>query len=214
MTTKYEVHDIRVQLLVDLHEAYPNTFEEYEASTILADRIFGHPKPHPNTVLNLFNQCNVGFALPYAYYMACREGVSSLTDTTPDRSLPPATLAVAIRGLGELKAAEIRAVKAVLFAPKLHKCDRFMCYAGFAINEEKNGQRVFEKIYESIVPSSSDMATTILEAPKFQVEPPPAKPAFCDKCLVAWSTSHREIRRNVWDSLPVVFEFQPKKQSS
>lgn len=202
MTTKYEIKAVREQILEDLQEAYPETFEAYEASTVLGERIFGTPKPHPNAVLNLFRQCSVTFALPYAFYMACRGGLSSLTTTAAGAKLSAPVLAVTVRGLGNLRAAELKVANRIIFQPKLHRCAKFLCMAGTGLDTDSRGELVFQNIFKSIVDSSSDMATTALETPKF---PASSESHFCTRCLEAWLKFHREARREVWCALPEYF---------
>jgi hypothetical protein len=186
---------------VDLEDAYPIAFEAYEASEVLGERVFGEPVPHPNAVLNLFKECDVTFALPFAFYRACRQGVVSLTTDIVGAVLPPVMLKVAVKGLGKLKAAECNAAKNILFGPKLHKCDGFSCYRSSSSYTEKNGSRIFQTIFESITGTSADIAVNVLEPPQFA-----PSSVFCDTCLSDWSKLHREVRTRVWRSLPAIFE--------
>lgn len=211
MTTKYQISDIREQILVDIQEAYPKTFKVYEDSTILGENVFGEPKQHPNAVLSLFKQCGVTFPLPYAFYTACRGGLSSLTDNTIGISLPGPTLAVAVRGLGKLKAAELKAAKNILFQPKLHRCDRFSCYSGSSVNHDKDGKPVFQSVFDSIVDSSGNMATHALETPIFDAV---SETLFCKTCLDTWLKGHREDRAEMWYALPEYFELGPNTNSA
>lgn len=211
MTTKYKIHEIREQILVDLQEAYPKTFEVYEASTVLGQSVFGEPKPHPNTVLNLFKQCNVNFSLPYAFYMACRGGLSSLTRISRNATLPPPTLAAAVRGLGRLNAAELTAAKNILFQRQPHKCDRFSCHSASKIYHEKGRQQIFRNVFDCIIDSSNDMVTRALETPQFDST---SETIFCKTCLEIWLTCHREARAKIWNSLGEFFELYSREGSN
>jgi len=204
MSTKYQIRDVREQILVDLKDAYPTKFSAYERSTVLGEKVFGDPKPHSNAVLNLFIQCGVAFALPYAYYMASRRGIPSLTNSSPGESLPPSVLAIAIKGLGELKAAELKAAKAIIFGRKTHKCDWLSCYSSSSVFAEKNSDKVFQTLLESIICSSGDMATNVLEAPELNS----LKLTFCPSCQKAWLDSHRKAREEIWASLLAIFELR------
>lgn len=208
MTTKYKLDDIREQILVDIQDAYPETFEAYEASNILGEEIFGSPRPHPNAVLNLFRQCGVASALPYAHYLACKGGLSSLTTTTTGAALSAPVLATTVRGLGKLKAAELKVANKILFQQKQYKCSRFLCLTGVSVTSEMLGDEpVFQSIFKSVVDISSEMVTTALETPKFHAAA--AKSLFCTKCVEAWLKFHREAREEVWGALPEWFELSP-----
>jgi len=206
MTTKYKIPSVRDQLLVDLDEAYPTAFEAYEASSVLGESVFGNPIPHPNAVLKLFVLCGVKFALPYAFYRACQPGISSLMDTTLESALLPEVLKDAIMGLGKLKEIEWNAAKTILFGPKLKKCDKFFCFRAQSLYYERNGLPIFQTALNSIICTSADMATRVLEPPHFVAS---SEEAFCKACRDSWLASHRETREKVWKSLPTIFSLDP-----
>jgi len=204
MATRYQIPSIREQILEDLDAAYPTKFIVYECSKVHGEDVFGEPLPHPNAVLNLFNECDVKFALPFAFYRACRAGLASLTASSANVALPPSVLRVTIRGLGELKEAELNAAKTMLFGPKLQTCERRTCYRKTSLYTAKNGSNIFQSIFDSVTCASADMAAKALEPPPFAS--PTFKTTLCDACISGLSDSHRESRVNVWNSLPAFFE--------
>jgi hypothetical protein len=213
ITTKYEMSATREQILVDIEGAYPTSFENFESSKVLGETVFGDPKPSPNAVLKLFDSCKVTFALPYAYYRACKGGLLRLTDPTPVASLPPKLLVAAVKGLGHLKAAEWNTAKKVLFGFEHQPpCKTFSCYSGMGIRTEvTRGQPIFQKLLESVAHPSNDMATEVLEKPKIEIHSPSSKPVFCNKCLATWNDLHKNARKEVWESLPVTFHVEKPK---
>jgi hypothetical protein len=124
MTAKYGFSDVREQLVEDLKSAYPTKWEAYQAAEVLGEDVFGSPKPHPNSVLNLFTEQRIKFALPFAAYRAALGGFSSLTSDKPGTVLPRLTLASTIYGMerirGRLASLRIRlyAISARWCAPR------------------------------------------------------------------------------------------------
>ncbi|KAF9652540.1 hypothetical protein BDM02DRAFT_3109080, partial [Thelephora ganbajun] len=208
MTTSYKIDNVREQILEDLCDAYPKTFEAYEHSETLGERVFGNPKPHPNAVLKLFETCNLAFALPFAYYRACTAGTLALTSVEPALRLPPRVLAAAVVGQSRLKARELQVVRQLLFdrPAKKFSCSGWLCPGSHETNHRRTGQTSpYERLFNSISSQSSevDMAVSILET-KVLVDN-----AFCARCLERFNTCLRGAREELWTSLPRVFGLNP-----
>ena len=208
MTTSYKIDNVCEQILEDLRDAYPITFEAYEKSETLGERVFGTPKPHPNAVLKLFETCNVAFALPFAYYRACTAGTLALTSMEPPLRLPPRVLAAAVAGQSRLKARELQVVRQLLFdrpAKKL-SCSGWFCPGSHETNHKRSGQTSpYERLFNSISSQSSEveMAVSILETKVL------ADDAFCAKCLERYNACLRGTREEIWASLPRMFGLSP-----
>jgi len=208
MTTSYKIENVREQILEDLRCAYPKTFEVYERSTTLGERVFGDPKPHPNAVLKLFETCNVPFALPFAYYRACTAGTLALTSVEPTLRLPPRVLAAAVVGQSRLKARELQVVRQLLFdrPAKKFSCSGWLCPGSYETNHRRTGQTSpYERLFNTISSQSSevDMAVSILETRTL------ADNAFCAKCLERFNACLRGAREEIWASLPRMFGLSP-----
>jgi len=208
MTTSYKIDNVREQILEDLRDAYPKTFETYEKSVTLGERVFGSPKPHPNAVLQLFETCNVAFALPFAYYRACTAGTLSLTSVEPALRLPPRVLAAAVVGQSRLKARELQVVRQFLFGrpAKKFSCSGWLCPGSHETNHKRSGQTSpYERLFNSISSQSSevDMAVSILETKTF------ADDAFCVRCLERFNGYLKGTREEIWDCLPRMFGLNP-----
>ena len=108
MATKHGFSDVREQLVEDLKGAYPTKWEGYQAAEVLGEDVFGSPKPYPNSVLNLFAEQNIKFALPFAAYRAALGGFSSLTSDRPGAVLPRPTLASTIYGMERIRYAMVQ----------------------------------------------------------------------------------------------------------
>ena len=204
MTTSYKIDNVRGQILEDLCGAYPKTFETYEGSEMLGERVFGNQKPHPNAVLKLFETCNVAFALPFAYYRACSAGTLALTSMEPRLRLPPRILAAAVVGQSRLKARELQVVRQLLFdrPAKMFSCSGWLCPGTHETNHKRSGQTSpYERLFNSISSQSSevDMAVSILETKVL------ADNAFCAKCLERFNACLRGAREEIWTSLPRMF---------
>lgn len=205
MSTKYQLSDIRTQLLDDIKEAYPTSFEKYEAADpqILGERVF-YRKTHPNAVLALFIECEVTFALPFAFYRASRRGLKSLRHGD---FLSLETQSVTLNGLGLLKAAELKAAKSILFRAKNHDCEWFLSVyrSGKAIYTHVDGNPSFRAILDSMTKEYDDLATDILTALKFENA---SRQEFCLRCIRKWSDLHREVGVVIWRMLPAIFQLE------
>jgi len=208
MMTSYKIDNVREQILEDLRDAYPKTFETYEQSGTLGERVFGSPRPHPNAVLKLFETCNVTFALPFAYYRACAAGTLALTSVEPALRLPPRVLAAAVVGQSRLKARELQVVRQLLFdrPAKKFSCSGWLCPGSHETNHKRSGQTSpYERLFNSISSQSSevDMAVSILETKVL------ADNAFCARCLERFNACLRCAREEIWASLPRMFGLNP-----
>lgn len=208
MTTSYKIGNVREQILEDLRDAYPKTFEAYEKSETLGERVFGTPKPHPNTVLKLFETCNVAFALPFAYYRACTAGTLALTSVAPTLRLPPRVLAAAAVGQSRLKARELQVVRQFLFdrPAKKFSCSAWLCPGSHETNHRRSGQTSpYERLFNSVSSQSSevDMAVSVLETNTL------ADDAFCARCLERFNACLEATREEIWISLPRIFGLNP-----
>ena len=76
LATKYGFSDVRDGLVGDLKSSYPAKWEDFRATEVLGEDIFGSHKPHPNAILNLFLEQKITFGLPFAAYRAGRAGFS------------------------------------------------------------------------------------------------------------------------------------------
>ena len=188
MTTKYQFKELRSQILLDLLPAYPTKLSEYEKSSCRGETVFGSPTPHPHSVLNLFLACNVGFALPFAYYRACIAGdPASFATSAEEAALPPDTLEMALRGQARLKREEVGLAKKVAFRD---------CAKG----GELAGRRaeVFNWIHPGMVTQSG-----ILERGEFK------ESKYCAPCSQSCVQELSEAKENTWENLPSYFGLPP-----
>ena len=207
MTTSYKMDNIREQILEDLRNAYPKTFEAYEGSESLGEGVFGNPRPRPNAVLKLFETCNVAFALPFAYYRVCTTGTLALTSLEPALRLPPRILAAAVVGQSRLKARELQLVRQLLFErPVKASCSARSCPGSNETNHKRSGQTSpYERLFNSISSQSSelDMAVSVLETKVLTDN------AFCARCLERFNTCLKGTKAEIWASLPRLFGLSP-----
>jgi hypothetical protein len=188
MATKYQLEEIRSQILLDLVQAYPTKLSAYNISSCLGEAVFGTPTPHPNAVLNLLVQCRVAFALPFAYYRVGIAGdPASLDMTTDGAAFPPDTLRTALRGQTRLREGEIQ------FANKLafQECTAWKCMG-----------KSRASIYEWIIPNVA-ATNGILERGDF------AGSGYCHQCMQAFPRKLLEAKEKAWESLPSYFDLPP-----
>ena len=196
MTTKYGFSRVRDQLVKDLKAAYPTKWEDFEATTVLGEDIFGSPKPHPNTVLNLFEAQNVRFAIPFAAYRASLGGFSVLMSDNPCTALPRLTLASAVRGGGEIRRVMIQAAHTIVYEEKpLSICPDSACVLNV-------GTRAMERRMEAL----SQLHDAILSGGRGDVlNPPSLGDLTCVKCTEEIEGIHAIWRKVCWDLLPAKF---------
>ena len=188
MATKYQLEELRSQILLDLVSAYPTKFSEYTNSSCLGETVFGTPPPHPNSVLNLFVESRVTFALPFAYYRVGIAGDPASLDTTVEgAALPPNTLRIALRGQRRLKEGETQ------FANKLafQECTAWRC-----IGKSR------ASIHDWIIPNVA-VTNGILEREEF------TGTGYCHQCTQAFPQKLSEAKKETWKSLPGYFDLLP-----
>ncbi|KAF9652549.1 hypothetical protein BDM02DRAFT_2771353 [Thelephora ganbajun] len=187
MTTKYELQEIRSQILLDLAPAYPTQLSGYEKSSCRGETVFETPIPHPNLVLNLFVKCNVAFALPFAYYRVCIAGdPASLKTNVKEVALSPETLKTALRGQARLKADEVQLARKVVF----QDCSAWKCSG---ILSSKRVQ-VFNWILSKTV-----IRGGILEKGDFSGS------GHCPQCTQAFAQELSKAKKDTWRDLPSYF---------
>jgi len=197
MATKYQFQDLRSQILLDLHPAYPAELSKYEASSCLGEEVFGAPVPHPNSVLNLFVKSEVDFALPFAYYRVCIAGdPASLETTDAEAALPPDTLKAALRGQARLRAEEVQLVRKVV----VQDCISW----GVCLGKQSSGRaRIFDWIFPKAVTQSG-----ILE----KGEPPEL--GYCIYCQKHFKRELSKAKEDTWKNLPTYFGLPPWKNAA
>jgi hypothetical protein len=209
MTTKYEMPTVRSQLLEAVRDAYPETFEGLTPSKPLGESVFSGPTPHPNTVLNLFVQQKLTSALPMAYCVAARMGLSSLMGKHLLRvaTLSPDILQSAIRGLMALREIELNETHRLVFEPKGSRpCSISNCPscapAGPGVLES------YRKVHDHIV-GPSQLGTKVLQVPEFyEVSGGDLQcvgTGICSSCVERWKSGHADLGKKVWVMLPDVF---------
>ena len=192
MTTKYQLQEIRSQILFDLFTAYPTTISEYEGSPCLGEAVFGSPPPHPNLVLDLFVTCKVAFALPFAYYRACIAGdPASLGASTRGLVHPSDTLKTALHGQARLKVDEVQLARRVAF----QDCTAW----GACLRKSPAGRgQIFDWIHPEVMTRSG-----ILE----RGDSP--GPGYCVQCSQAFRKELSKAKKDTWENLPSYFGLPP-----
>jgi len=197
MTTKYRFQEIRSQILLDLLPAYPTELSKYTGSPRLGEAVFGTPLPHPNSVLDLFVNCKVEFALPFAYYRACIAGDPASLDTDAQEvALPPDTLKAALRGQALLKADELQLARKVA----LQDCPAWGACAG---KLPAGRTQVFDWVRPEVVTQSG-----ILERGGFQGT------GYCVQCLQIFKQELSKAKKDTWKNMPSYFGLPPWKNTA
>ncbi|KAF9783248.1 hypothetical protein BJ322DRAFT_1212047 [Thelephora terrestris] len=204
ITAKYEMPAVRPQLIEVVRDAYPETFEGVTPTKSIGERVFSGPTPHPNEVLNLFVQQGLTSALPVAYYMAARRGVSSLMDRSLSQraTLSPEVLESAIKGLVALQKLELNETYRLVLGPKISQtCSSPNCHSrnatGLKVSDAH--QKVIDRITDSS--RSGTKVLQVLSSSSIEGH----RDGFCEVCVKGWEAGHVEVRKKAWNMLPDAF---------
>ena len=198
-------------MLETIRDAYPENFEGLDPSKTFGENGFSGSNPHPNAVLNLFIEQGVTSALPMAYYMAARRGLSSLMDPRlqSGATLSGQTLELVVRGLMALQVMELKEMHRVIFAfentANLPGCSSRDCPSRSSkgpsdVRIMQARQRVFDRITGSV--AGGTRILQVLSADEFAGG---GEPEFCQICTERMVVAHADVRRRAWAALPGVF---------
>jgi hypothetical protein len=193
MATKYGFSDVREQLVEDLKGAYPTKWEAYRAAEVLGEDVFGSPKPHPNSVLNLFAEQNIKFALPFAAYRAALGGFSSLTSDRPGTVLPRPALASTIHGIERIRYAMVQIAHSMVCDTHPVVCPQSACVLNVGINPVERRREALDKIFGVMVNQSKGDVLSLLSFGDL----------VCVDCARQLESVHLRCREHsVWVALP------------
>lgn len=195
MVTKYGFSDIREHLFEDLGGAYPTKWEDFEAAKVLGEDIFGSPKPHPNTVLNLFMEQNVRFAIPFAAYRASMGGFSALMSDEPGTVLPRHTLASSIWGMERSRSFMIQAGCNVAYEQSLPVCADKACVLNAGIVPGESRAEALQKLHNVMIEEKEGGI----------LSPPSWGDIACVECTKKIDGHHVVWRKACWEMLPALF---------
>ena len=193
MAAKYGFSDVREALVEDLKGAYPTKWEDFEAARILGEDVFGSPKPHPNTALNLFLEQSIKFALPFAAYRAGLGGPSSLASDKPGTVLPRFIIASIIHRMGVARRVITHAAYGIVFLGDLGVCPARSCILNVGVNHIEGRREALKKIFDVMFgESEGDM-----------LSPRPLGTLTCANCARRLEKTHLDCRKElVWAVLP------------
>jgi hypothetical protein len=191
MTAKYGFSDVRDQLIKDVRNAYPTKWEAYQTAEVLGEDVFGFPKPHPNAVLNLFGEQNVGFALPFAGYRACLGGFSALMSDKPGTILPRRTLATTIQGMYLVASYMEHVVRLIAYEENLGVCADRECILSADINPVGQRVKLSKKLRRAMA--------------LVKMEPLILEPLACTVCARGIQALYATYGSKCWEQLPSMF---------
>ena len=195
MTTKYGFTSVRDQLVEDLRGAYPTKWEDFQGAKDLGEDIFGSPKPHPNTVLNLFEAENVRVAVPFAAYRASIGGVSALMSYKPGTILPPRTLATTIHGMHILRSSASDAARVAVYREYPRVCPDKSCALSVEDSLAEERMVAMERIYSVVIGQREGGP----------LSSPPLEHVLCAKCAKHVEVAHSTWGSAVWEKLAPAF---------
>ena len=192
MVTKYDLFDVLDQLLKNLKGAYPTRWKDFEAATILGEGIFGSPKPHPNAVLNLFEEQGVRFAIPFAAYRVSLGGFPAIMGDKPGRVLPRHTLASTIYGMEKIRSLMTQAAHAIAYEENLLSvCSDTACVLNVSVKHVERRMEALMKLHDALI---GEREGGVLSTPSL-------KYLACATCTKAVQASHAKWRSRCWEKL-------------
>jgi hypothetical protein len=193
MTTKYGFSDVREQLVEDLKGVYPTKWEAYQAADVLGEDVFGSPKPHPNSVLNLFAEQGIRFALPFAAYRAALGGFPSLISDKSGTVLPRLTLASTAYGMEKIRGMLARVAYSIVCDTSPVVCPQMACVLNVGINPMERRMEALKKIFNVMVDQSKGDVLSPLSFGDL----------VCVDCARQLEGAHLRCREHsVWVALP------------
>jgi hypothetical protein len=191
MTTKYDFSNVRDQLVKDLEGPYPTQWEDYRSAKVLGEDVFGSPKPHPNTVLNLFEAQNIEFAIPFAAYRASIGGFQTLMSDKPGMVLSRRTLANTIQGMHALSTSVSNAARIIVYGGYLSVCPDKSCTLNCGISLPEARMRALEGVYLAIIDKTREGGLLS----------PPSLRHLCKRCAGRIETDYVNRGSTFWRDL-------------
>ena len=196
MATKYGFSDVREQLVHSLEGAYPTKWEAYQTADVLGEDVFGSPGPHPNAVLNLFLEQNVGFAIPVAAYRAALRGLSSLISDEPGTVLPRPILASITRGMEAMRGRVFLSAYSIVWSAGQGDCRDSGCAMSGGAHHPKQRREGLNKIYHAIIEKGGKGDV---------LSPLSLGDIVCVSCAKAPEQTYRLWCATIWETLPCIF---------
>ena len=193
MTAKYGFSNIREALIEDLKAAYPTKWEDFEAARILGEDLFGSPKPHPNTVLNLFLEQKIKFALPFAAYRASLGGFPALVCDKPGMVIPRLALASIIHGMGKMYRKNVISAYSIPHSGIPEVCPEESCVLHARVSSTEERRDALNKLFTCLLGrSDGDM-----------LSPLSLGTLACTNCAKRLEGYHVGLRKKfIWVELP------------
>ena len=195
MTTKYGFSNVHEQLVEDLKSAYPTKWEDFRNAKVLGEDVFRSSRPHPNAVLNLLEEQEIRFAIPFAAYRASAGGFSVLMSDEPGAVLSRHTLATTIHGMHALRSVASQAARVVAYGGDLGVCPNEGCALNAGTDPTKPRIEALEKIYNAMM---GQREGGVLRSPSFG-------DLLCATCLRSAEAAHVVLGSICWEKLPSAF---------
>ena len=169
-------------------------------------QVFGDAPPHPFALVALFRECQVTYFLPWAFYLACKEGFDKLVTGASHNGqavyMSDEDRQIALLGWKKLRddTLEIRRTTVMSHAPtcKLGECNNTlrMSWLDTAFYRVKSDSLEQWKLFSLL--ARYDGPTTGQVRQLRDIAP-------CAMCSASWFVLEKQGRKKVWNDLPGYF---------
>ena len=205
LATKYMVTSLRRLAIDHFSRIIPTRFDAIGTEENYI-QVFGDDPPHPFTLVALFRECHLTWFLPWAFYLACKEGFDKLVSGDSHNGkgshMSEEDRRVTLLGWQKLRdvTLEIRRTTVMSRAPncKSGACNNIlrMSWLETAFSRVKSDALEQWKLF-NLLAHYDDRATG--EAQNLRDITP------CTICVASWLVMEKQSREKVWNNLPQYF---------
>ncbi|KAF8579882.1 hypothetical protein K439DRAFT_1637529 [Ramaria rubella] len=205
LSTKYMVSPLRQQAVEHFRRIIPKNMDDI-GHTPNFKQVFGTDTPHPFELVTLFRECQITAFLPWAFYIACKEGFKALVCGAPSAQgetiyLSPEDNRVALLGWKSLddenSKSRLKAIKSWAENCTEGFCNNVMraAWVETSLHNCSSDALVLWGMFK-LLANSEDLDGVQENRP-------------CQFCAALWLKTAGDRRRRVWAGLPATFQLPP-----
>ena len=207
------VDPLRQQAVEHFSRIIPQQFDETGKKERYS-KVFGDDSsfPHPFELVSLFRQCQLTRFLPWAYYMACKEGFEVLLSGGISRQnqvihMSEEDTRVALRGWKQLRDGTLN-IRRTTVMSRAPNCESGPC-------NDMLRMAWLDTVFHHVRSDSLERWKPLNLLVRYQeITSGPSSLTLqgitpCQMCAAFWLKEEVQRRRKVWDTLPLTFGLPP-----